>query len=190
MSFSLPEKLRLPGIAAFAGLAGAIGLAVTSANSQMAPFGGDEDIAYSQQLWSALADAKLVGDGAIRTKPYEGTEPHGFVLETLYSNVTVDGHAGTVIVKRNYGPEGLTPEQVSDDPSKKPAAVTVMFFREKGYDDDNRNIFWVKYLADGSLDKNPQGMQLAGKIAKGMDAGCIACHSGADGDDYEFLRNM
>ena len=189
MSYLSPLKTRLSALALVAGLAGAAGLAVSTANSQMAPFGGEEDVAYSEQLWAALVDAKLVGDGAVRTKPYEGTEPHGFVLETLYSTVSVNGHSGTVIVKRNYGPEGLTPEQVSDDPSKKPAAVTVMFFREKGYDADNKDIFWVKYLADGSLDKNPKGMMLAGKVAKGADAGCIACHSGADGGDYEFLRN-
>jgi hypothetical protein len=38
------------------------------------------------------------------------------------------------------------------------------------------------------LDKNPKGMALAGKIAKGSDAGCIACHVGADGDDYLFVN--
>ena len=190
MSKSSPLKTRMIALAAVAGLTGAVSLAVSTANSQMAPFGGDEDVAYSKQLWSALVDAKLVGDGAIKTKPYEGAEPHGFVLETLYGEVSVGGHTGTVIVKRNYGPEGLTPEQVADDAGKKPAALTVMFFREAGYDEDNKNIFWVKYLNDGSLDKNPKGMMLAGKVAKGADAGCIACHSGADGGDYEFLRNM
>ena len=69
------------------------------------------------------------------------------------------------------------------------SAVTVMFQRESGYDDDNKNWYWAKYLADGSLDKNPKGMELAGRVAKGADAGCIACHSGADGEDYEFLRD-
>ncbi|HSM41885.1 MAG TPA: hypothetical protein VK862_14120 [Afifellaceae bacterium] len=182
-------KLRLSALAATAGLIGAAAIAVNSANSQMAPFGGDEDVAYSKQLWTVLADAKLVGEGAIRTKPYEGTEPHGFVLETLYSTVTVNGHTGTVIVKRNYGPEGVSPEEIANDPSRTPAAVTVMFFREQGYDPDNKDIYWVKYLADGSLDKNPKGMQLAGRVAKGADAGCIACHSAAEGGDYEFLRD-
>lgn len=183
-------RKRTIALAAVAGLAGTVSLVMGTANSQMAPFGSDEDIAYSKQLWQALVDASLVGDNRIRTVAYEGTEPHGFVLETMYGKVTVGGHTGTVIVKQNYGPEGLTPEQVNNDPGKKPAAVTVMFTRESGFDEDNKNIFWVKYLGDGSLDKNPKGMQLAGKIAKGADAGCIACHSGADGGDYEFLRNM
>ena len=57
------------------------------------------------------------------------------------------------------------------------------------YDPDNQNWFWAKYLPNGSLDKNPKGMQLAGRVAKGADAGCIACHAGADGGDYMFLKN-
>jgi hypothetical protein len=75
------------------------------------------------------------------------------------------------------------------DPSKHLGAVTVMFKREDGYDADNQNWFWAKYLPDGSLDKNPKGMQLAGRVAKGADAGCIACHSTAEGDDYLFTSN-
>ena len=159
-------------------------------NSQdMAPFGGEKDVAYSQTLWDAITEARLIGANAIQSRPYEGTEPHGFVLETLYDKITINGHSGTVIVKRNYGPEGVTVDEVANDPGKHLAAVTVMFQREAGYDDDNKNWYWAKYLADGSLDKNPAGMQLAGRVAKGADAGCIACHSGADGEDYEFLRN-
>ncbi len=173
-----------------AGLATGLMISVGAVNSQdMAPFGGDEDVAYAQTLWSAITDARLIGANAIQSRPYEGTEPHGFILQTLYDKIAIDGHSGTVIVKRNYGPEGLTVDEVANDPVKNLDSVTVMFQREAGYDDDNKNWFWAKYLADGSLDKNPKGMQLAGKVAKGADAGCIACHSGADGEDYEFLRN-
>ncbi len=176
-------------ILAVAGMAAGLLFTAGAANSQMAPFGGEEDVAYSKALWSAITDAKLVGANAIQSRPYEGTEPHGFILETFYDKITINGHSGTVIVKRNYGPEGLTVDEVANDPAKHLAALTVMFQRESGYDDDNKNWYWAKYLADGSLDKNPKGMELAGRIAKGADAGCIACHSGADGEDYEFLRN-
>ena len=41
-------------------------------------------------------------------------------------------------------------------------------------------------LPDGTLDQNPAGMQLAGRVAKGADAGCIACHSGSD--NYLFTN--
>ena len=61
--------------------------------------------------------------------------------------------------------------------------------REAGYDDDNENWFWAKYLPDGSLDKNPKGMELAGRVAKGADMGCIACHSAAPGDDYLYVND-
>jgi hypothetical protein len=32
-------------------------------------------------------------------------------------------------------------------------------------------------------------MRLAGQVAKGMDVGCIACHSNADGADFVFGSN-
>ncbi len=73
------------------------------------------------------------------------------------------------------------------DPGKHLGAITVMFRREAGYDEDNQNWFWVKYLPDGSLDKNAKGMALAGMVAKGADVGCIACHSGDE--DYLFTTD-
>ena len=42
------------------------------------------------------------------------------------------------------------------------------------------------YRADGTLDKNPKGMQLAGRVAKGAAKGCIACHTAAPGGDMVF----
>jgi len=179
------NKLKL--IAGLA-LAATIALGASSANSQMAPFGGDEDVAYSKTLWGAIEKIGLVGAGAINTFPYEGTEPHGFVLETFYSTATVNGHSGELIVKRNYGPKDVEIEAVQADRAKHLGAVTVMFKREAGFDDDNQNWFWAKYLPDGSLDKNPKGMMLAGKIAKGADKGCIACHTKAPGDNYIFTK--
>lgn len=174
--------------AACLAVAGTIAFGVVSASSQMAPFGGDEDVAYSKSLWAAMEKIKLAGDGAIRSFPYEGTEPHGFVLETFYATATVNGHTGELLVKRNYGPKDVEVETVQMEPSKHLGAITVMFKREDGYDADNQNWFWAKYLPDGSLDKNPKGMMLAGKVAKGAKAGCIACHTGAPGGNYIFTK--
>lgn len=155
------------------------------------PFGGDEDVAFAEKLWQAMADAKLVGKDMILVQPYQGSEPHGAILETLHTTMTIDGHTGHVSVKRNYGPAELTIEDVANDPQGNLAAVTVMFQREAGYDSDHDDWYWVKYLADGSLDKNPGGMSLAGRVAKGNDeAGCIACHTSAEGDDYLFTTNL
>jgi len=156
--------------------------------AQDAPFGTDADAEYAAKLWTIMEEMSLAGDGMIRTFPYDGVAPHGMMLETLYTTATVSGHTGDLVVKRNYGPEGVSIDSVMNEPDKHLAAVTVMFRREDGFDPDNANWFWVKYLPDGSLDKNPKGMRLAGKVAKGADAGCIACHAGA-GDDMLFTTD-
>lgn len=150
------------------------------------PFGGPDSIEYSQDLWTALEDANLAGPDGINSVPYEGQHPHGAVLETLDSTLTVQGHTGEVIVKRNYGGEGVSKSKVANDPDEWLGAVTVMFRREEGYDPDNADWFWAKYKPDGSLDTNPKGAKLAGRVAKGMSQGCIACHKNAPGDDYVF----
>ncbi|MBI6630464.1 cytochrome P460 family protein [Pontibaca salina] len=170
------------------GSAVAMLLITTAAGAQDAPFGTDTDAEYAAKLWTIMEELSLAGDGMIRAFPYEGVEPHGKMLETFYTSGSVDGHDGALIIKRNYGPEGVTADQVLSDPDKHLGAVTVMFRREEGYDPDNGNWFWAKYLPDGTLDKTPNGMRLAGRVAKGADAGCIACHSGA-GDDYLFTTD-
>jgi hypothetical protein len=169
--------------------AGAIAMAMlgTPALAQDAPFGTDADAEYAALLWDVMIQAKLAGDGAVQTVPYDGGAPHGMMLETFYSTATINGHTGDLVIKRNYGPEGVDADAIMMDPAKHLGAVTVMFRREAGYDDDNQNWFWVKYLPDGTLDKNPKGMMLAGRVAKGAEAGCIACHSGVD--DYLFTTD-
>lgn len=169
--------------------AAAAALAATGALAQDMPFGGDKDVAYAALLWDVMKAERLVGDNALRVFPYEGTDPHGMMLETFYTRATVDGHDGALIVKRNYGPAGVTVDEVLGDPAGHLGAVTVMFQREPGYDDETHNWFWVKYLPDGSLDKTPDGMALAGLVAKGMDQGCIACHQGAGGGDFLFTTD-
>ncbi|MBT4836430.1 MAG: hypothetical protein HON94_03695 [Methylococcales bacterium] len=150
------------------------------------PFGTAKAIAYSEKLWSQLEKANLVGNNAIETVPYKGMPPHGAILESVSSKVTVDGHEGTVYVKRNYGGAGITRSKVANDRKQYLKAVTVMFKREMGYDSDNKDWYWVKYKANGSLHSNPKGMKLAGRVAKGMNMGCIACHRAASGGDYLF----
>jgi hypothetical protein len=156
------------------------------------PFGQAEDTDYAAKLWSVMEDKGLAGvsgENVVRGFPYEGAEPHGFVLDTLYSTATIDGHSGALVVKRNYGPEGVSVEEVQADAAGHLAAITVMFKREDGYDAENANWFWAKYLSDGSLDKNPAGIELAGRVVKGnAEAGCIACHTGA-GDDLLFTTD-
>ena len=153
-----------------------------------APFGGDDDTAYADRLWQAMAGNNLVGDGALMSSPYTGQHPHGAVLDTVYTRLSVGGNSDTLIIKRNYGGEGVSKQAVANDPDQYLGAVTVMY-RRAGYDPENGNWFWAKYLPDGSLDTNPKGMKLAGRVGKGMAKGCIACHKGAPGGDMVFTSD-
>lgn len=152
-------------------------------SAQMAGFGTNDDIAFGDALWRALEQDNLVGDDAIMSRPYEGSQPHGNKLVTLEADVTVNGQRNEVIIKHNYGGEGATIEAVSDNPSQYLMATTVMF-RRAGFDADNKDWFWAKYLPDGSYDKAPNGNALVGK-----GPGCIACHTAAPGEDMVFLNN-
>ncbi len=160
-----------------------------SSGAGAANFADPDSIAYSKQLWAAMTQANLAGADAITSRPYAGTHPHGAVLDTIEGTVSVGGHAGRVIAKRNYGGEGVTVASVMNNPRKNLGAVTVMFKREAGYDSDNKDWFWAKFKADGSLHKNPKGMLLAGRVAKGKPAGCIACHKAAPGGDLVFTSD-
>jgi len=152
-----------------------------------APFGNDSDVNDAQKVWKASVTAGLVGKESIVTRPYKGMPPHGLILELLEkNNVEIDGHKGALVVKKNYGGNGLTIEDVIGNPDKYLKAVTIMYKREAGYDDENKNWFYAKYAPDGSLLTNPKKMLLAGRVAKGAPTGCIACHKAASGGDFIY----
>ena len=165
-----------------------LGATTVQAQDMPMPFGSDSDAEYAKQIWDVMTTSKLAGPGMIRARPYEGTDPHGMMLETFYTTATINGHTGDLVVKRNFGPMGVTADEALAEPDKHLGAYTVMFRREAGFDADNKDWFWVKYLPDGSLDKMPDGTGMAGQIAKGMDEGCIACHQGG-GEDLLFTTD-
>lgn len=170
-------------------LIGGIVLAAPVIAQDTMPFGSDTDRDYAAAIWDVMVEHDFAGDGLVISFPYPGTDPHGFLLETFYTDATIDGHRGALIIKRNYGPLNVTEDEVIADPQGHLGAITVMFEREAGYDDETQNWFYAKYLPDGSLDQNPAGMALAGLVGKGADAGCIACHQNASGDDYIFTTD-
>ncbi len=151
-------------------------------------FGGKEDVSYAKNLWQSMTNAGYTGANGLMSRPYTGQHPHGAILDTIEGQIAVEGKLHTIIVKRNYGGEGVSIVNVANDPAKYLKAVTVMLKRP-GYDPETRNWFWVKYKPDGSLDTNPAGMMLAGKVAKGKPKGCIACHTAAPGADMMFLHD-
>ena len=154
---------------------------------QAQPFGAKDDVTFAEKLWSALNDAKLVGPDRIHVRPFEGNEPHGSIQQVLDTTIAVAGREARVIVKVNHGGADVSVLSVHREPNKNLGAYTVMFKRETGYDSENVNWFWAKYGKDGTLDKNPKGVRLAGRVAKGMDQGCIACHTALGGDNREIL---
>jgi hypothetical protein len=171
-------------------LAVSVALAVTfglqSVDSQDMPFGNDKDVQFANNLWKAMEGYT---DWPMSSDYYPGQSPHGAFLRLYYNMVNIDGTPYHVIVKDNFGGEGATKETVSESPDKYLVAITPMVQREDGYDPDDNNWFWVKYAPDGSIMKNPKGLALAGKVAKGSSTGCIACHANAKGNDFIFSND-
>jgi hypothetical protein len=157
--------------------------AITSVHAM--PFGGKDDVAYAKKLWSQMSKNNLVGEDAIMSTPYVGLHPHGAILDTIDAKVKVGDNNGVVIIKRNYGGKDVSKMSVANNPSMYLKAVTVMYKRD-GYDADNKDWFWVKYSPKGDVLKNPKNMSLAGRVAKGANEGCIACHTAAPGGDLVY----
>lgn len=149
-------------------------------------FGGPKDVAFAAKLWRAIDGYK---DWKLTTPVYKGASPHGKFVRLYSTYVTMDDKHYPIIIKDNYGGRGVTKDAVEAKPEEWLAAVTIMLQREKGYDNENENWFWAKYMPDGSLAKNPLGMMLAGRVAKGMPKGCISCHSNAGKGDYLFSND-
>ena len=150
------------------------------------PFGGEADVAFAKALWMAMEGYH---GWILQSEIMPGKSPHGMFIRMYYNIVTVDGVAYHVVVKDNYGGEGVTLEMVKEAPADYLMAVTPMVQREAGYDSDNNDWYWVKYGPDGMVGKNDMDMALAGRVAKGMPMGCISCHVNAGGGDYLFLND-
>jgi hypothetical protein len=98
---------------------------------------------------------------------YEGRHPHGANLK-LYANdialkAAKEGKEmppGSIVLKENYGKD-----------AKTLMAITPMY-KVEGYNPEGGDWFWVKYGADG-------GVQKAGKVE-----GCIKCHAKWKGQNW------
>ncbi|MEE8171956.1 MAG: cytochrome P460 family protein [Alphaproteobacteria bacterium] len=144
------------------------------------PFGAPEDVAYAEQLWTALMKARLVGAQAINAMPYKGSV-HKTILITLDGTVRLGDYSGAVIVKKMFqGPE-VSVKAVANDPATNLKIVAVMYKRKSGYDPVNRDWFYVKYNPDGSPQTNKKGDLMAGRVGK-----CIGCHESAPGGDFVY----
>ena len=167
-------------------------LPVQSAGGTPAPqapaYGGAADFTFAVVIWPQLAG---YGNWIMRSDYFPGTSPHGNIVRVYYNTVTLNGVPYHVILKENFsGGERTTPAEVAKEPAKYLKAITAMIEREPGYDSDNRNWFWVKYNADSTVSTDEKGRPLAGRVAKGETAGCIACHANAKGKDYLFTNDQ
>jgi hypothetical protein len=112
---------------------------------------------------------------------FPGKSPHGaflklYVNDPVVKNPDAPPHK-SVIVKENYMEDEQTKE-------KKLGALTIMYRVKEGYDPENNDWYWVKYLPDGKVAETGDGMPIAGRFK-----GCIECHASAAGDDYIFMND-
>ncbi|MBN2565567.1 MAG: cytochrome P460 family protein [Candidatus Eisenbacteria bacterium] len=164
----------------------ALVLAPSLVVAQEAQFGAPADVDFAHALWEAMSGYQ---DWLLKSDIYPGVSPHGLFLRMYYNVVNIGGAAYHVVIKDNFGGKDLTLEAVKENPNDHLKAVTVMVQREAGYDSDNNDWYWVKFGTDGTIDRNEGGTPLAGRVAKGSRAGCIACHVNAAGGDYLFTND-
>jgi hypothetical protein len=127
-------------------------------------------------LWAHLTDASYTADWPLwpgKGELYPGTEPHGMLLTTYVNGPALDAltnktgtmPAGAIVVKENYMPDSML------------AAVTIMY-KVDGYNPDFGNWFFVKRLADGTVE------------AQGRVGGCQGCHAQQADNDYLFTGSL
>ena len=181
----MKRVLLVTSLASILALAFFGGCRTTGGGSEMMkpPFGGTDDMQRASNLWSTMSGYRSWPSYPGLDGFQEGQSPHGKFLKYHINSAASNNHrhpgAGSIIIKENY---------MSASPSAL-GAITVME-KVPGYDPENGDWFWVKFAPDGSVMKNPKGMSLAGRVAKGMKQGCIACHANAGGGDFLFINDL
>jgi cytochrome c553 len=124
--------------------------------------------------WTAWPDA---------AEPRMGEAPHGPFVKT-YANATAvkDTAAlahGSILVQEEF-----------DENQKMLKSVSVMY-RVKGADPAHFDWYWLRYLPDGAVAKQPakQPTNQGGKPIAGKVASCIECHAKAGGDDLVYSND-
>lgn len=117
-----------------------------------------------RQAWSNWPD---------RPSLYQGQDPHGMLLTTYLNTHAAQGLSamklgaertlpfGSIIVKENYS-------------SDTTLVATTVMYKQRGYDPDHHDWFWLKRLADGTIE------------AAGRAEGCISCHGDA-AEQWDYL---
>ncbi len=145
--------------------------------------GGDEgEAAYAlpdttaEALWAHMEEAVYTENWTLwpdKGALYMGTEPHGMLLTTYLNDLALDAvtnkagamSAGAIVVKENYMPDSTL------------AAITIMY-KSEGYNPDANDWFFVKRLADGTVE------------ASGRVGMCQGCHAQVADNDYLFTGSL
>ena len=119
------------------------------------------DYQESWELWPGLGEK------------YAGDDPHGMLLTTYLNPAAYDALTGkdgvmpegAIIVKEKYTPEGEL-------------AATTTMYKKSGCNANHNDWFWLKVLADGTVDKQ-------GKVE-----GCQTCHGEVADNDYVWTGQL
>jgi len=152
-------------------------------------YGKPDDVELAKSLWAALRDARMVGPDRINVHAFEGKQPHAKIQQVWAGDVLVKGRRARAVVKANHAKTGATVANVYDSPEKYLSAYTVMFQNVTGYDPRNGDWFWVKYNPAGGIDKDRNGVAIAGRVDSPSGFGCAACHRKTGGKDLEALTS-
>jgi hypothetical protein len=166
---------------AFAPLAALAAVALASRPAEDTRFGGEEDVDFAKELWKSVEGHprwRLASDVA------RGRGPHGGFQRTFSTWVPVRGEPRPVLVVDAYGGEGATPERIESGGAAWLSSVAIMVQRESGYDPGRQDWFYAAYRPDGEILEGDGGERLAGRVPA-----CMACHSGAKGDDFLFSND-
>lgn len=170
-------RLRTIGVLATAAVL-ALGVACTTAEQG----DGEAAAAYAQPdttaeaLWAHMEEAAYTENWTLwpdKGALYMGTEPHGMLLTTYLNDLALDAvtnkagamSAGAIVVKENYMLDSTL------------AAITIMY-KSEGYNPDVNDWFFVKRLADGTVE------------ASGRVGMCQGCHAQVADNDYLFTGSL
>ena len=152
-------------------------------------YGFKSDVALAEALWRALCGARMAGPDRLNVHAFAGRKPHAIVQQIWAGNVMVQGRMARAVVKANHTSHGATIQSVYDHPNKYLTSYTVMFQNIAGYDPQNRDWFWVKFGPDGQIDKDTNGVAIAGRVDSPSGFGCAACHRKLGGKDLETFTS-
>ncbi|HUY31980.1 MAG TPA: cytochrome P460 family protein [Pirellulales bacterium] len=120
--------------------------------------------------WAAWPDS---------AEPRAGEAPHGAFVKT---------YANAVAVKNPNAPAhgSILVQEEFDEDQKTLTSVSVMY-RVKGSDPQHFDWYWLRYLPNGAVAKQPAGK--AGKPIAGKVTSCIECHAKAGGADWVYSND-